>query len=212
MWHEIVPRLIEAAASARGVTVNTMSRHCSGSGDLYSRLRAGADITSRRAERILQWFADHWPADLAWPSDVPRPEPSAGAPAPPPPAPLSRPERRLAVRDEQRRVREAADAGDWESAQAHERTMLEAALGLRADGTIADPMALCAALGSPRYVYDDVVRRYAYGRRHATHQPRRESRVARMLQALRTAGDVRFTSRGRGAAAAAARTVLEAAR
>ena len=104
----------------------------------------------------------------------------------------------------------AVEASDWESAKAHERSMFEAALVLRDDGTIADPMALCAALQIPRYVYDDVVRRYSRGHRNASRAPRRGSRVARILQALRTAGDVRFTSPGW--AAAAARTVQEVAR
>ena len=106
----------------------------------------------------------------------------------------------------------AVATSDWESAKAHERSMFEAALVLREDGVIADPVALCAALQIQRYVYDDVVRRYSHGRRNATRAPRRGSRVARMLAALRTAGDVRFVSRGWGAAAVAARTVQEAAR
>ncbi len=25
--------------------------------------------------RVLRWFFEHWPEDLAWPSDIPRPEP-----------------------------------------------------------------------------------------------------------------------------------------
>ena len=58
------------------MTPATMSRRCSGSGDLHARLRAGRDITSRRAERIAQWLSDHWPADLDWPADIPRPAPN----------------------------------------------------------------------------------------------------------------------------------------
>lgn len=40
----------------------------------------------RRVNRILTWFSTHWPTDLAWPPDVPRPpltDPSsAGADTP----------------------------------------------------------------------------------------------------------------------------------
>ena len=25
--------------------------------------------------RVLRWFFEHWPEDLVWPSDIPRPEP-----------------------------------------------------------------------------------------------------------------------------------------
>ena len=202
-----IPRLVTKLAAHTHRSVATVSRLASGSGVTVRRLLAGADITSRRAERIVQWLSDHWPADLAWPADIPRPAPAAA-----PPAPLTRPARRQAVLDARRRMHDAVTASDWESAKAHERTMFEAALALRDDGAITDVEALCAALQVPRYVYDDVVRRYAHGRRNATRPPRRGSRVARMLQALRTAGDVRFTSRGGGAAAAAARTVQEAAR
>ena len=41
-----------------------------------NRLRRGHTITLRRVARVLQWFSDHWPADLEWPSDIPRPMPS----------------------------------------------------------------------------------------------------------------------------------------
>ncbi len=26
--------------------------------------------------RVLQWFSDHWPGELPWPPDIPRPAPS----------------------------------------------------------------------------------------------------------------------------------------
>ena len=43
----------------------------------FRRLREGCSITIRRANKITQWFSDHWPADLLWPEDIPRPEPAA---------------------------------------------------------------------------------------------------------------------------------------
>lgn len=33
----------------------------------------GADLTTRRCEKALQWFADHWPEDAVWPEAVERP-------------------------------------------------------------------------------------------------------------------------------------------
>lgn len=50
-------------------------------GAFFARPEDGHDITSRRAQRIVQWFSDHWPLDLAWPTDIPRPEPAANSPA-----------------------------------------------------------------------------------------------------------------------------------
>ena len=56
---------------------------------------------------------------------------------------------------------------------------------------IACPAALCAALGlNNRRVYDNTVARYAHGRRR--QPPRAGSATARMLAALKGAGDVRF--------------------
>ena len=55
----------------------TVSRLATGSGETMNRLRRGHTITLRRVARVLQWFSDHWPADLEWPSDIPRPLPSA---------------------------------------------------------------------------------------------------------------------------------------
>ena len=52
---------------------STVGRLAVGSWDAISRLRSGHGITTRRAHRILNWFSANWPADLEWPSDIPRP-------------------------------------------------------------------------------------------------------------------------------------------
>ena len=78
---EALIRLIEIYAEATGLTYATVSTYCSGAGDFYARLKRGCDVTTRRAARVTQWFSDNWPADLVWPSDIPRPEPSPGSPA-----------------------------------------------------------------------------------------------------------------------------------
>lgn len=49
---------------------------CAGSGDFYSRLVAGRDVTTRRSRRVIEWFSDHWPEGLDWPADIPRPVPN----------------------------------------------------------------------------------------------------------------------------------------
>lgn len=47
-----------------------------GNPSFYARLRAGSSCTIKLYARVLGWFSDHWPTDLEWPPDVPRPEPS----------------------------------------------------------------------------------------------------------------------------------------
>ena len=186
-----ITRLLDDLAGALGRSPSTVGRWAAGDGRTYNRLRRGHDITTHRAARITQWLSDHWPADLSWPPDIPRPVPAATAtlnPAAPPPPPV-RP--REAVAAARARMRAAADAGDWESAGRHERAMLAAALVLDGRGQVADPNALCLALGAPRYVYDDVVRRYAG---HPERRPRPTTRTGRMVEALRGAGDRRFAA------------------
>lgn len=48
-------------------------------GKVLTRLRAGADVTTGRFERAMEWFAAHWPQDLKWPDAVTRPCVTAGA-------------------------------------------------------------------------------------------------------------------------------------
>ncbi|MCY3855975.1 MAG: hypothetical protein OXF78_06745 [Rhodospirillales bacterium] len=67
-------------ANATDRSPHTIGRYAAGSGDFYSRLVAGHDVTTRRAARVVQWLSDHWPADLAWPADISRPGPRATDP------------------------------------------------------------------------------------------------------------------------------------
>ena len=64
-------------AAHKGLSQTTVSRFSTGSGATLDRLRDGRGITTRRAAAAIQWLSDHWPADLAWPADVPRPAPRA---------------------------------------------------------------------------------------------------------------------------------------
>ena len=69
-------RLAHAYAAARDHAISTVSLRAAGQGKLLDRLERGADLTTRRAERVVQWFSDHWPAGLEWPADIPRPAPN----------------------------------------------------------------------------------------------------------------------------------------
>ena len=82
MWSAAtVATLIEGLASARRRSPHTISTLVTGSGDMYARLTRGCDLTSRRAARIAQQVSDHWPVDLPWPAEIPRPRPSPDSPA-----------------------------------------------------------------------------------------------------------------------------------
>ena len=76
MLHSDVILLIETVASMTGRSPNTVGRLAAGSGDFYSRLKDGHDLTTGRAATVVQYLADHWPPDLAWPTSIPRPKPS----------------------------------------------------------------------------------------------------------------------------------------
>ena len=69
------------AMEARGVASHwQLGLHAAGSTKFFLDLRTGQrrSCTLRTYERVIQWFSDHWPADLEWPADIPRPAPRAG--------------------------------------------------------------------------------------------------------------------------------------
>lgn len=68
-------RLIALFARATGKAISTVSRMATGSGDTVRRLSCGGRITTDRAARAARYLSDHWPANLEWPADIPRPNP-----------------------------------------------------------------------------------------------------------------------------------------
>ena len=68
-------RIMDLYAKATDLSVHSVGRYAGGSGDFYSRLAAGHDITTRRASRVSQWLSDHWPDDVEWPPEIARPAP-----------------------------------------------------------------------------------------------------------------------------------------
>jgi len=76
-----ITTLIEHYAKAVQRSPRTVGRWAAGDGGFYDRLKRGCDITTRRSDRVTQWFSDRWPADLDWPADIPRPAPTPGSPA-----------------------------------------------------------------------------------------------------------------------------------
>lgn len=56
-----------------GITHWAVSMRVSSKGDFLDRLRNGSDLRTKTAARVLLKFHQNWPADLEWPSDIPRP-------------------------------------------------------------------------------------------------------------------------------------------
>ena len=67
--------LASSLAAHQGVTHWAISMRIFGKGDFFRRLERGGNPRSDTYERTLKDFAELWPADLEWPSDIPRPAP-----------------------------------------------------------------------------------------------------------------------------------------
>ena len=69
--------LAETFAAHQCVTHHAVSMRALGKGNFFKKMiEQGDDCRTRTAERLLQWFSDHWPHDLIWPADIPRPAPT----------------------------------------------------------------------------------------------------------------------------------------
>ena len=68
-------------STAAGLSLSTIGNRALNNGRFFKRLLAGHGCTVRNHNRMLQYLSDHWPANLAWPSEIPRPVPSADSPA-----------------------------------------------------------------------------------------------------------------------------------
>lgn len=174
----------------RKLALSTVGRLAGGQGAFFQRVAAGR-VTIRRLDRAVQWFSDHWPAELAWPEDLLRPEPQPGSPAAVTADEGLADDPVEAVRAALHLARARDEAGDREGARKAEDAAVEVGSRLRPDGRIASVPAFCDALHLSRDVYYDVVRRFG-GRRGIGRQTRKGSASDRMLRALVKAGDTRF--------------------
>ena len=72
--------LITAAriyAAARGIAMATLGTYLVRDAKFFDRLSVGR-VTVRRVDRAARRLSEMWPDDLAWPSDIPRPESPKG--------------------------------------------------------------------------------------------------------------------------------------
>ncbi len=66
-------KLAAIYAAHEGVSHWAVSFRLMKKGDFFDRLMRGGDCRTATYQRVTQWFSDHWPADLEWPSAIPRP-------------------------------------------------------------------------------------------------------------------------------------------
>lgn len=69
--------LAETYTAHRNLSEATVSNRVASHARLFKRLRDGKGCTLATYYKALNWFDRHWPIDLEWPSDIPRP-PSEG--------------------------------------------------------------------------------------------------------------------------------------
>jgi hypothetical protein len=74
--------LIETYGEANKISGSRVTTIAMGSGNVYRTLKEGGNITLNRVEDAVRWFSTNWPADLAWPADVPRPLAPVSEPQP----------------------------------------------------------------------------------------------------------------------------------
>ena len=67
--------LCDRYAVAQKLKKSTIGRLCAADTRFFSRLQNGKTFTAKKYDAVVQWFSDHWPADVAWPDEVIRPEP-----------------------------------------------------------------------------------------------------------------------------------------
>ncbi|MCY3731027.1 MAG: hypothetical protein OXF98_06760, partial [Rhodospirillaceae bacterium] len=183
-------------ADRRSLTLTTVSCYATSSGATFRRLTSGHTLTSRRAARIVQWFSDHWPADVDWPAEIERPAPAADSPVALAEAellegaavdPVAAVAREIELMDREMR----REPVNWAAFGAAEERKFKAATVLRG-GRILNPAALCLALGESRSTYDYVCKHYANStRRPGRYKPRDGTNAARMLALLVVQGRAR---------------------
>lgn len=70
-------QLAKLFAAHVGRSEMTIARWCGVHTRLFKRLSEGKGCRVDTYNEALRAFSARWPEDLAWPSDVPRPEPDA---------------------------------------------------------------------------------------------------------------------------------------
>lgn len=69
--------VFDAYVAHTGLSEARVSTLVFSAGHRILSLREGREIGSRRIWAAISWFSANWPADLDWPSDIPRPQPGS---------------------------------------------------------------------------------------------------------------------------------------
>lgn len=59
---------------ATGMSKARLATILANDGKFFDRIEAGGGFTVRRFEDSMRWLSDHWPSEISWPSDIPRPK------------------------------------------------------------------------------------------------------------------------------------------
>lgn len=73
MTIEHIITLAETYAAHQKLSLSTVSSYAANDGKRLNQWKNGAGCTLKRATAVVTWFSTHWPEDLEWPSDIPRP-------------------------------------------------------------------------------------------------------------------------------------------
>ena len=70
--------LASGYARWRGVSLWRVGHLAANRGSFFVDLEEGRrHCQTDTYSRVLQWFSDHWPSELTWPAEAPRPQPSS---------------------------------------------------------------------------------------------------------------------------------------
>ncbi|TDX65174.1 hypothetical protein EDE12_103147 [Methylosinus sp. sav-2] len=69
--HDLIA-LADAYAALTGASETTISSRVFGDSKKLAAVRRGKDITLRRFNAAIGWFADNWPTDADWPLNIRR--------------------------------------------------------------------------------------------------------------------------------------------
>ena len=73
MEYEHIITISERLADFQGRSLATISNKCVGHARLFTRLKSGHGCNVKTFKIAMAWLSNHWPEDLEWPSDIPRP-------------------------------------------------------------------------------------------------------------------------------------------
>ena len=60
-------------AQAKNLTLTSVGVYACNYGGFFKSLTNGASARQDTERKIIRWFSENWPADLAWPNDIERP-------------------------------------------------------------------------------------------------------------------------------------------